>query len=696
MHKKNEITFYSSRHFFDVLLFAMLLLFVFNLMYIQEAYPLKTIAFSGGYLIIALLAFYGVFKAGIVIPQTLSVALLIYAALLIFMFERLKNAPVEALGNPFFINILQGFWVFLCVGFIKVGADKTCEGSLRIQGKKSKEDAAAKPVLLMKMTPESIIALFFIVTAALLSAHGIFQRVYGFQRQYEILKSNNFFEHWDTLSGGIEYALMQKRIFSTFGNPNIFACFLSISLPIIFAAILLVRGKNIKAFGAMCLIMLLAASAIVLTKSRGGMLTAALGLANFFILLNPIKNKYRAYMQSIIFLLIFIPFIFILFLLKPEAGDVRKDGASKEASSALVKSGGSSSFKLGEQNSLRRRFLNLRTVKERFYYLSAAKQMISESPFIGNGLGAFEAFYSRCKHPLAFESKYAHNFFFQMIAEIGAAGFIFFFLWMLAVFKAAVSWINSSSSKEDIFIRAGILSAAVVVIINGLMEYSFYSREIYLAFCLLCGVCLSPKGTQINEDSKKEKLSLHRIALPLILTIFALSATQYPARIYPVAMGNFYSYYGDTAIRDEHNYEVAKQYYLKAVKFDKTMPWHWARLSNADFALGENDDGFANLGKAIELNKYSASLEADLADYYLQRKMYPDAIGAIGRAINNYPTASKYHEQRAKILNEAGETEGAIESLRSAVKFSLDDKLTKKYADELQALESIKNQIKQH
>jgi O-antigen ligase len=105
--------------------------------------------------------------------------------------------------------------------------------------------------------------------------------------------------------------------------------------------------------------------------------------------------------------------------------------------------------------------------------------VIKSSPLTGVGLGNFNL-------P---QSRYAHNSYLQIWAEMGLLG-IFAFLWLiLFVFKSAHKKIRQSLKPKE---EAALGAASVAFLVHNFMDFGFFLPEVSLIWWVIMGLLVSP------------------------------------------------------------------------------------------------------------------------------------------------------------------------------------------------------------
>lgn len=271
--------------------------------------------------------------------------------------------------------------------------------------------------------------------ATLVSAYGLYQYVRG-----SAIASKSWFDITTNPD-------LTSRVFSTFGNPNILAEYLELSLPLAIGLFWSERSRLKQAlYFAMCAVMLVC---FMLTMSRGGWVALALGALVFFALMEP-RALWAVPVGAVVAFAILPP----VFRTR-----VLSIGTLQDASNAY-----------------------------RFNIWVAAIYMIRDLWPTGVGLG-YRAFmpiynYYRLRMQIAF---HAHNFYLEQFAELGIIGFVFF-LWMLFRFYAGGARGLSRRDPRIRAVTAGAIAGLAGTMLHGVFEPVFYLPTIIAAFWIAMGL----------------------------------------------------------------------------------------------------------------------------------------------------------------------------------------------------------------
>jgi len=281
--------------------------------------------------------------------------------------------------------------------------------------------AIALFILVSSLGKEEKIYLVYtiIISAFTISLWAIYQYFFGLQRTLEYINKAQidnplFFDY-----------LSRRRVFSPFINPNILGEYLGITL-------ILVIGIRNKLW-----IILPILSAIILTKSLGGLLSTLVACVLYFYLTGSLTGK------KIILLLGLLLTILIIFIVRWRQGIQHTH----------------LTFSWGM----------------RLSYWRDALDLIKHRPLTGMGLGNFNIVPSR----------YAHNSYLQLWAETGVFGLISFLWLVTAVFTPALKALRWLKEKK---LYACLIASCSVFLLHNLMDFSFFLPEVAFIWWIVLGM----------------------------------------------------------------------------------------------------------------------------------------------------------------------------------------------------------------
>ncbi|MDI6782623.1 MAG: O-antigen ligase family protein, partial [bacterium] len=477
-----------------------------------------------------------------------------------------------------------------------------------------------------------IIGIGLVLLGVLEAGYGIYQYVYGFNytirliTQNPVLVSSQYYE-------GILHALQTHRIIGTFGNPNIYALFLAMIFPI--STFYFLNDTNIKPKLLFLLSTAIILTALGFTYSRGGILCAIGGILPLAILL---RNKFN--IKKFLWILGLVLLTAILILVCTQFPKSELKSAKLETFSARLA-------------------MPTSTVSERLHYWSIAKQMITDHPILGTGIGSFGIRYGRYKPVGIGETKYAHNLFLQIWVEQGILGLLSFLGLLIVLIYLGIKQFQRVNSGFSIAIFGGLLA----FIVDGFFGFGYYTPELYYLFCFLLGIFVNiPKPSELELDTlEKEKRKSCFWLLTSSVLLFFLAIIWYFA-IYSPYLGQLYFNTARNQLAANQLIPAVAGYRAALVCEPSNSEYH-QHLGNTLLQLNQVEEGIRHLELAVKLNPYTAYYHSDLAEAYRSVGRYPKAEREVQLAISNYPNKPAYHYQLAQIYAQQGKEELATQEM---------------------------------
>lgn len=642
-----------------ILFFGFLLLLSFLHIYPQASYPLRGLFIISGILVITVILVLLGYRGSRITKQGV-VSLWLYGLFLIWCLIRNKYSPVPALGRPFLSLILEGFWILAAVQIVlslerAPGASQERPFGIPSAGKHQ--------FSLDDLSLRSLVFLYFALLTFIFCLYGIYQYFIGYDRQLEFI--SDIYRDQDQLGRSIIHALKERRVSARFGNPNLLAAFLSVSLPFLLFIFLKFKsrspGKGVVVKLFFSGIGLILVFVLILTQSRGGLLSFIFGGSVFlvFYMLYSGQNRFNASGQGqkllkkiiIAIAALFVSaLIFLLIQNATRTQDIR---------------GGS----------YLERLFRTGTIRERLYYIKTGWKIFRQNPIFGAGPAGFELYYPRFRCFGARETKYAHNVILQMGAELGVVGLALFAVLIVYHIRAAIRLLKS---RPEIIV---FLTAILIFLFNSIFEYGFYHDSLYLNFCLCLGLIVSvypseekekKKGRRVPDTTGPTRSYLH-FAWPLIFSVLF-----FPGLIIKPFHAASQVQFGDDLVMDG-NHEEAFKYYIKGVRYQPDNPWYHQRLARSYLAQGDTVKAEEHLEKAVKLHPLSALLRDETAHLYDATYRLEEAIENERAATQAYPLKGEYHYKLAKLLQKSGNNKEAIKAAKEAARVELDPDLNNKY-----------------
>lgn len=294
-----------------------------------------------------------------------------------------------------------------------------------------------------------------VMVASILSLIGIAQHFIGVDLQRE----------WVDTSHNKD---IQTRVYSVFGNPNIFAEFLVMIIPLSVGIFWQTKRDGVKLFYlGLFLIQVLA---LFMTMSRGGWV--GLGVAALvFVLL--VKKRLA---------LLAIPLGGLGLAILPPT-------VINRALSIFNFADSSTSY--------------------RFKMWEITGQMIADRPIFGVGLGHQPFKYTFETYIRTMPVFHSHNTYLQVLAEMGILGLVLFILLLLAILGSAYYYLIRSQRPYRRIMGAALMASFAGLLTHGMFENILYLTKISLTFWVLVALVFAlvrlEKREREGEDLEASK-----------------------------------------------------------------------------------------------------------------------------------------------------------------------------------------------
>lgn len=248
------------------------------------------------------------------------------------------------------------------------------------------------------------------------------------------------------------------RVFSSFENPNLYAEYLIMIIPLTFARLISVDKRKKVLYAIVGITQLLV---LLLTFSRGGWLGLVFSTGLFILLLK----------RDLIIKLIPVGLVGLFFLPSSIMMRIKSIGNLSDSSN--------------------------------FYRLQIWQNsinIIKDFFFTGVGLG-FESFRTISGLYIKdFSPYHAHNTFLELTIEIGVLG-LFLFIWLLVKLLKDVK--SQSLSKDKVYTVA-LFSSIAGLFVHGIAEHILYNPKIIFQFWLIIGllITLNVKFMKVRENNE--------------------------------------------------------------------------------------------------------------------------------------------------------------------------------------------------
>jgi hypothetical protein len=472
--------------------------------------------------------------------------------------------------------------------------------------------------------------------------HAVAQYLFLYDRAYQALKSALEGQRPSALDMAMLHHLKLKRVASVWGDPNVFGAFLGMSVAPSLALLRIPRtdGRGWAKPDTLAAVagLIAAATGIVLSGSRGGLLTA---LVCAILMGRPRRLEGGASMPIVagVALLMFA-------IARPMTAETT-DTASRFEPRPVQPTGIAGMLARSD------------TIRERVHYARIGVGILAAHPVFGAGPGGVDLLYGRFKPPTANESKYLHNWILQTGAEWGTVGIVLMIVFVLALMAAGVETA-----------RTGIAGRAIAVmaagfLVDGLYSLSFHDTGLMMLFGLTAGTLLA--GHDRHPAAPARTWSCQKIAWCAALALVAVG------HVIPALAAKACRDAADAAI-EEGNTVRATALFRRATSLTPRDPRPMLGLAALAELGGNPGQALLFARRALQIQPASASIHATVARLELIVGHAAEAEAAIQRAIELYPNNPAYHDQHARILHARGNRPGAVAAARRAVQLGGLDK----------------------
>ena len=214
--------------------------------------------------------------------------------------------------------------------------------------------------------------------------------------------------------------------------------------------------------------------AIILSKSRMGIVSIFISLFFFYGYLNLFGKSYKNILWFAVISAIF--FLLLIFLI--------------------------------DINPIFERFRYAHS-SQRFLVWKDCYQIINDFPLFGSGLGTFKYIYPLYKENLqaAVDYHYAHNDYIHMLVETGVLGFSCLMAGLIILFKDTLMFLKYNTKTKNsygFFITLGAFTAILSILIHSLTDFNLHIPSNALYFTTMIGIIY---GINSNNDQKKQNKS---------------------------------------------------------------------------------------------------------------------------------------------------------------------------------------------
>ncbi|MFW6129693.1 MAG: O-antigen ligase family protein [Atribacterota bacterium] len=297
-----------------------------------------------------------------------------------------------------------------------------------------------------------------------------------------------------------------RNVFSTFGNPNFYAAWLVLVLPLVGAKFMITRKWYYVPLGLAVIF------SIYATSTKGSWLGLAVAISVFVVLAT-------------------------LYLIEGDTKKLKKIALGIVIGVVIFAAGGITWFSIKRVDSIR----------FRLFTWGATMKMVSEPVFVsplksvsfGHGIESFKLVYPAYRRPEIFhiegkhntETDHAHNEFMEVFFDEGIVGLTVFIWLLISIYYTAIKRLNSlgigvESSKHKIYL-VGLISGTVGMLAHA--SVSVHVRFVSSGYILwtFLGFIVVHTAPIRKEERKENEREKYLSGLKFILIMILLGAGAY-------------------------------------------------------------------------------------------------------------------------------------------------------------------------
>jgi putative inorganic carbon (HCO3(-)) transporter len=397
------------------------------------------------------------------------------------------------------------------------------------------------------------------------------------------------------------------RIFGTFYNPNVFAGFLMLAIPLSISALLAARSGIIRILCGYALLTLI--TALVLTGSRGGWLAFLLSAVVFGPLLGVALGRRRQ--GAVAGLVAVVVLVGLAIALPPLRVRLLTSFSAQEHSNRF-----------------------------RLLTWEAALQMVLDRPVQGFGPGSFELAFP--KYAIGGYTRMAHENYLQIAAETGLPGLLAF-VWLLGAFIFSTTRaLSSAGNREVALLMAACVSGVAAFAFHSFLDYGWFIGAIASTVWLLMGLGLGSMREGKQTRTRPVRMSAGAAWTVVAgLAAVALILESIPARAFVAQTHSTRC----QELMQQGMREAAIEQCRMATAWD---PWN-ARYRKQLAWLLPFKEAEKEMKQAIMLEPTQPAHRAALAQLYRENGRNPEALQLLREAIYLHPNYTSAYMEMADI-----------------------------------------------
>ncbi|MBO8169827.1 MAG: O-antigen ligase family protein [Thermoanaerobacteraceae bacterium] len=274
-----------------------------------------------------------------------------------------------------------------------------------------------------------------------------------------------------------------------------------------------------------------------------------------------------------------------------------------------------------------------RSSLSRLYWMKDSFKLIKEHPLFGLGGGAWESSYRRIQS-YGYSSTQVHNHWLQMWTEIGTVGILVLIgIWFYFFYTA---WKNYREGDLEVkLLQWALVSAAVMLIVHAFIDFDLALSAVSIVLWSCIGFTRALEKLRLGEPLpiSRKKFDSVRMYYVAGVAVFVLATVVLSSTL---LLGNSYAQEAVRAFKAK-NLDRALINFEKATTFDPWTVNYHLDLAKIYMMQGKKEQGFAEVEKAVGLEKYDPKVWTSAADIMWREGRLQDAVRYMEQARANGP-----------------------------------------------------------
>jgi O-antigen ligase len=175
------------------------------------------------------------------------------------------------------------------------------------------------------------------------------------------------------------------------------------------------------------------------------------------------------------------------------------------------------------------------SLSQRWNFNQSALEIFADNPILGSGYNTFQSMYGRYYHTVFEQPRYAHNYYFQTLSEVGIFGLVALLAFLFFLFKRVYSVVRKELDEERKSYLLGLGLGLVGSAIHACFDFGWQFPAVFILFWLISGMLMAwyqHSKEEIEEISVVDKPNTwfkvgQIISIILALAIFIRGLTLF-------------------------------------------------------------------------------------------------------------------------------------------------------------------------